>query len=241
MTGGTEKLSLIGAPIQTLVTTYRLFRGRLQIAACALILASLGAGAEAAEKRIIAFGDSLTAGPGLSAEDTLPVQLGKRLAANGFSVKVVNAGVSGDTTAMGLARLDYVLSDGPVDLAILELGANDMLQGLPPAEVRANLEKMLEIFRSKGVNAILTAMVSSNNWGQAYRKEFDSIYPDLATKYGVTMVPFFMEGVWGDPALLLGDGLHPNPAGVRKIVEKIAPYAERALAPSGAARESRAK
>ncbi len=200
-----------------------------------------GAGVEAAPKRILAFGDSLTAGFGLPAADALPVQLESRLKADGFDVKVINAGVSGDTTEMGLARLDYALSDGPIDIALVELGANDMLRGLPPKAARANLDKIIEAFRSKGVNVILAAMVSGDNWGQAYRQEFDSIYPDLAAKYGVTMVPFFMEGVWGNPSLLIGDGLHPNAAGVRKVVEKIAPYVETALAPSGAGQESRAR
>jgi acyl-CoA thioesterase-1 len=233
---------LNNAPYQTLslALTYGLFRRWLQMAALAIPLL-WGAGAEAAPKRVLAFGDSLTAGFGLPAADALPVQLETRLRADNFDVKVVNAGVSGDTTEMGLARLDYTLSDGPVDIAVVELGANDMLRGLPPKAARANLEKIIETFRSKGVNVIIAAMVSGDNWGQAYRQEFDSIYPDLAAKYGVTMVPFVMEGVWGNPSLLIGDGLHPNSAGVRKVVEKIAPYVEKALAPSGAAQESGAR
>ncbi len=233
-----------GAPYQTLVTSppYRLFGRWLQIAAFALAVIGGDAGAEAATlKRVLAFGDSLTAGFGLPAGESLPAQLEKRFTADGLDVKVINAGVSGDTTAMGLERLDYALSGEPVDVAVLALGANDILQGLPPKDTRANLEKMIEIFRAKGVTVILAAMASSNNWGQAYRQEFDSIFPDLATKYGVTMVPFFMEGVWGDPSLLLGDGLHPNLSGVRKIVDKIAPYVEKSLAPSGVAKESRAR
>jgi acyl-CoA thioesterase I len=198
-------------------------------------------GAVAAQKRILAFGDSLTAGPGLAAGDTLPAQLKKRLAADGYDVEVINAGVSGDTTAMGLARLDYALSAGPVDVAILELGANDMLNGLSPREARDNLSKMIESFQSKNVTVILAAMVSSNNWGQSYREEFDSIYPDLAAKYGLTMVPFFMDGVWGEPKLLIGDGVHPNAVGVAKIVKKMAPYIEKVLAPPGAKKEQRSQ
>ncbi len=230
------------APFQTLVTftPYRLFGRWLQIGVFAFALIA-GAGAEAAQKRVLAFGDSLTAGLGVQASESLPAQLEKKLKADGIDAKVVNGGVSGDTTAMGLARLDYALSGDKFDAAVLALGANDMLQGLPPTEVRANLEKMIEVFRSKGVTVILAEMASSNNWGQAYRQEFDSIYPALAAKYGVTMVPFFMEGVWGDPSLLLPDGLHPNPAGVRKIADKMAPYVEKALAPSGAAKETRAR
>jgi acyl-CoA thioesterase-1 len=238
MTGRTEKLSLN----ETIVTDppYRLFGRWLQICAFALALLT-GGGAQAAQKRVLAFGDSLTAGPGLQAGESLPAQLEKRLKDDGFDVRVVNGGVSGDTTAMGLARQDYALSGGRFDVAVLALGANDMLQGLPPKEARANLEQMIEKFRSKGVTVILAEMASSNNWGQAYRQEFDSIYPELAAKYGVTMVPFFMEGVWGDPGLLLPDGLHPNAAGARKVAEKIAPFVEKALAPSGAGKETRAR
>lgn len=230
------------APNPTHVTfpPYGLFGRWLQIAALLLPLL-WGAGAQAAQSRILAFGDSLTAGLGVAVADSLPAQLEKRLKADGFDVAVINAGVSGDTTAMGLARLDYALSDGPFHVAILELGANDMLTGLPPKEARANLAKTIEIFQAKGVTVILAAMASSNNWGQAYRQEFDSIYPELATKYGVAMVPFFMDGVWGDPALLIGDGLHPNAAGVRRIVEKMAPYVEKSLAPAGAGKETRAR
>ena len=201
----------------------------------------LSGAAEAGTTRVLAFGDSLTAGPGLAAEDTLPSQLKRELTAKGLNVEVINAGVSGDTTAMGLARLDYALSGGPVDIAILELGANDMLNGMPPKDARANLEKMIETFQAKGVTVILAAMVSSNNWGEAYRREFDSIYPELAAKYHVTMVPFFMEGVWGDSSMLIGDGVHPNAAGARKIAKKIAPYVEKVLASAGARKESRAQ
>jgi acyl-CoA thioesterase-1 len=231
------------APLQTHFAfaspLYRLFGRWLQILSISMALFS--GGAEAAQKRVLAFGDSLTAGLGLPAGDSLPAQLKKRLQADGYDVDVVNAGVSGDTTATGLARLDYTLSDGHVDVAILELGANDMLRGSSPKGARANLSKMIESFQSKGVTVILAAMVSSNNWGQAYRQEFDSIYPDLAAKYGVTMVPFFMEGVWGEPKLLLGDGLHPNPSGVAKVVTKIAPYVEKVLAPPDAKPQSRAQ
>lgn len=233
---------MIDAPHQTLVTAplYRLFGRWLQIAVFAVSLTG-AAGAQAAQKRVLAFGDSLTAGPGLAAEDTLPVQLQRQLKARGLDVEVINAGVSGDTTAMGLDRLDYALSAWPVDAAILELGANDMLNGMPPKDARANLAKMIETFQSKGVTVILAAMASSNNWGQAYREEFDSIYPDLAKRYGVTMVPFFMEGVWGDPKLLIGDGVHPNAAGVAKIAKKMAPYVEKVLASPGAMKESRSQ
>lgn len=217
----------------------RLFGPGLRVAVCALALGLGGGSATAAPKRVLAFGDSLTAGYGLPAEEALPARLEKRLRADGHDAKVINAGVSGDTTRMGLERLDYALAGGPVDVVFLELGANDMLVGLSPKDARANLSKMIETFQSKGAIVVLAGMAASNNWGQTYREEFDSIYPDLATKYGVTMVPFFMEGVWSDPKLLLVDGLHPNPTGVTRIVEKIAPYVEKALAAAGPGTHSR--
>lgn len=217
----------------------RLLQCGVWAAACALTL-SFGGAAASAPRRVLAFGDSLTAGYGLPADESLPARLEKRLKADGIDAKVINAGVSGDTTRMGLDRLDYSLAGGPVDVVFLELGANDMLIGLSPKDARANLSKMIETFQSKGAIVILAGMASSNNWGQAYREEFDSIYPDLATRYGVTMVPFFMEGVWGDPKLLLADGLHPNPAGVAKVVDKIAPYVEKALATASPGSRSRA-
>lgn len=218
----------------------RLFRRGVRLLACALVLGLGGSAASAAPKRVLAFGDSLTAGYGLPAEESLPARLEKRLKADGYDAKVINAGVSGDTTRMGLDRVDYTLSGGPVDVVFLELGANDMLVGLSPRDARANLSRMIETFQSKGAIVVLAGMAASNNWGQTYREEFDSIFPDLATKYGVTMVPFFMEGIWGDPKLLLVDGLHPNPAGVTRIVDKIAPYVEKALAAAGPGNRSRA-
>lgn len=211
----------------------------MRLLACALAFGLVTGRASAAPKRVLAFGDSLTAGYGLPGDESLPVRLEKRLRANGHDVKVINAGVSGDTTRMGVDRVEYSLSGGPVDVVFLELGANDMLVGLSPRDARANLSRLIETFQSKGAVVVLAGMVASNNWGQTYREEFDSIYPDLATKYGVTMVPFFMEGVWGDPKLLLADGLHPNPAGVAKIVEKIAPYVEKALATASPGKHSR--
>jgi acyl-CoA thioesterase-1 len=197
--------------------------------------------ARAEPVRILAFGDSLTAGPGISAEDSLPAQLKRRLSEDGYSVEVVQGGVSGDTTTTGLARLDYTLGAGPFDIAVVELGANDMLNGHDPKITRANLDRILAILKQKGVRPVLTAMVSSANHGQAYKKEFDSVYPDLAAKHEAPLVPFILEGVWGSPALLISDGIHPNAAGVAKIVKKLAPYVERTLASMGASRTSRAQ
>lgn len=214
--------------------SYRLFRRGLQILAAATLMV-VSASAQAGQLRILAFGDSLTAGAGVTAEDSLPAQLKRRLVADGFDIEMINAGVSGDTTAGGLARLDYTLSAGPVDMAIVELGANDMLTGVDPKKSRANLDQIISTLRSKGVTVMLAAMVSSANWGQAYKQDFDSIYPDLTKKHGVTMIPFFLEGVWGHPALLV-DGVHPNAAGVARIVSKIAPQIEKVLTSMGATR-----
>ncbi|MEF3367777.1 arylesterase [Methylocystis sp. 9N] len=222
------------------LSPYYAFRRRFQ--AVVLAMATLfSASARAEPARILAFGDSLTAGAGIAAEDSLPAQLKQRLAADGYDVEVIQAGVSGDTTTTGLARLDYTLSAGPVDIALVELGANDMLNGHDPKVTRANLDQILGTLKQKGVRPVLTAMVSSTNRGQAYKKDFDSIYTDLAAKYQVPLVPFILEGVWGSPALLISDGVHPNAAGVAKIVKKIAPYVEKTLASMGARKTSRAQ
>ncbi|MGJ0533049.1 arylesterase [Methylocystis sp.] len=197
--------------------------------------------ARAEPVRILAFGDSLTAGPGIDATDSLPAQLKRRLSEDGYNVEVVQGGVSGDTTTTGLARLDYTLGAGPFDIAVVELGANDMLNGHDPKMTRANLDRILATLKQKGVRPVLTAMVSSANHGQAYKKEFDSVYPDLAAKHEAPLVPFILEGVWGSPALLISDGVHPNAAGVAKIVKKIAPFVERTLVSMGARRNSRAQ
>jgi len=234
---------LIDAPHATPVaqSTYCAFRRVIQAAVLGAFALLTPASAQAAPVRILAFGDSLTAGAGVAAEDSLPAQLQRRLAKDGYNVEVAQGGVSGDTTTTGLARLDYTLGAGPFEIAIVELGANDMLNGHDPKVTRANLDKILTVLQQKGVRPVLTAMVSSANHGQAYKREFDSIYPDLAARHQVPLVPFILEGVWGSPALLVGDGVHPNAAGVAKIVKKLAPYVEKTLASMGARTTSRAQ
>jgi acyl-CoA thioesterase-1 len=202
----------------------------------AALFASAGL-AHAQPLRVVAFGDSLTAGAGVAAEASLPALLQQRLLADGFDVEVVNAGVSGDTTTAGLARLDYALADG-ADLVLLELGANDMLLGVDPKITRENLDKMIAQIQARGVRVLLAKMVSSSNFGKDYKREFDAIYPDLARRRGVSLTPFIMEGVWGDKSLLVADGIHPNPAGVAHIVSKIAPSVEKTLAALSAKRAS---
>jgi len=176
----------------------------------------------ASAKHVLAFGDSLTAGYGLAAGDSFASRLEQALVEQGHAVRVTNAGVSGDTTGGGLARLDWSLEDRP-DLVILELGANDGMRGLPTDRMRANLEAMIEKCLAAGARVILCGMRAPANYGPLYRYSFDQVYPDLAEKYGIPLYPFFLEGVLTDPALVLDDGLHPNEQGVAEIVRRILP------------------
>ena len=185
----------------------------------------LGGDASAAPRGpvIVAFGDSLTAGFGLPAEAAFPVRLEARLKAEGIDARVVNAGNSGDTTTDGLARLDWSLADKP-QLVILELGANDMLRGIDPKLVRANLEAMIAKIQSSGAKVLLAGMQAQANWGKDYQQRFDRIYPELARAHGVALYRFFLDGVAMDPQLNQPDGLHPNARGVAVLVDRIAPY-----------------
>ncbi len=173
--------------------------------------------------RVTALGDSLTAGYGLPADETFTVQLEIALRAAGAKVTIANAGVSGDTTAGGLARLDWVMADEP-ELVIVELGANDGLRGLDPAMTYRNLDRILARLAAAGARVLLAGMYAPPNLGREYGEAFDTIYPRLAEKHGVALYPFFLEGVATDPALNQHDGIHPNAAGVAAIVERITPY-----------------
>ncbi len=168
------------------------------------------------------LGDSLTAGYGLSAGSAFPDQLQAALEAEVGRVTVFNGGVSGDTTAGGLARLAWTLKDDP-HLVIVELGANDALRGLDPEQSRKNLDAILARLQAMGVQAILAGMRAPRNLGVEYYTKFDGIYPGLARKYAVPLYPFFLEGVAGEPALNLSDGLHPNERGVAEIVRRMLP------------------
>ena len=181
-----------------------------------------------APKRLLAFGDSLTAGYGLAPEDAFPVKLQARLQADGFNVNVSNGGFSGDTTSGGLARIKWVLGDKP-QYALVEFGANDALRGIDPDLARSNLVKILDHMKAAGVRVLLIGMKAPANWGPDYQQSFDSIYPDLAKQYGVPLYPFFLDGVALDSDLNQADGLHPNADGVDVIVKRIAPAVEKLL------------
>ncbi len=178
--------------------------------------------------KLLALGDSLTAGYGLPEPQGFVPQLQGALRAKGYDVTIINAGVSGDTTAGGLSRLDWALADKP-DAVLVELGANDMLRGLDPAAARNNLDGILKRLTAAKLPVLLAGMVASPSLGRAYGERFNAIYPDLAHAYDVQLYPFFLDGVAADAALNQGDGIHPNPAGVKAIVERITPYVARLL------------
>jgi len=182
---------------------------------------------------VVAFGDSLYAGYNLDQDKGLAPVLEQALKARGVKARVVNAGVSGDTTAAGLARLAFTLDGLPrkPDLMLVGLGGNDMLRGLPPQETRANLDAILAEAKARRIQVMLTGMLASPNMGADYAAAFDPIYPELARKYGAALYPFMLDGVLGKRALLLPDGIHPNDAGVTVIVGKLAPRVVEALKP----------
>jgi acyl-CoA thioesterase I len=211
-----------------LVTASRSVVARFVAAGLLLAASAVPAVAAAQGLVILAFGDSLTAGFGLPAADAFPAQLEARLTALGVGARVINAGVSGDTTADGLARLDWALADKP-DLVILELGANDMLRGIDPNVVRGNLAAMIAKIQRAGATVLLAGMKAAPNWGEAYQKSFDRIYPDLAQAHRVALYPFFLDGVAMDPQLSQPDGLHPNARGVAIVVDHIAPTVVRLI------------
>jgi acyl-CoA thioesterase I len=184
----------------------------------------------AATSRIVALGDSLVAGYGLQPQDSYPAQLQAALRKAGHDVKVDNAGVSGDTTAGGVSRLEWSISGTPKPaLVIVSLGANDMLRGLDPAPARANLRKILSELKRREIPAVLFGMRAATNLPAAYRKSFDAIYPDLAEEFDVPLYPFFLDGVALNPKLNLEDGVHPRREGVAIMVERTLPLIEKAL------------
>jgi acyl-CoA thioesterase-1 len=198
---------------------------------CAIGMALVAQNSRAAEGRvnIVSFGDSLTAGYGLPANEAFPAQLQRALDAKGLAANVVNAGVSGDTAAGGLSRLDWSVPDG-TDAVILELGANDALRGFDPGVTRKALDTMLRRLQERKISVLLCGMVAPPNLGAEYGRAFNSIYPDLAAQSGAILYPFFLTGVAADPKLNQRDGLHPTAAGVAVIVDRILPQVEQLIA-----------
>jgi acyl-CoA thioesterase I len=187
------------------------------------------------ERKVIAFGDSLFAGYGLDPRDSYPEKLENALRAKGINADVINAGVSGDTTAAGLQRLEFTLvsqADAPPALFILELGGNDLLRGLKPEETKANLGKMLAILKKEKVPVLLMGMRAPPNYGPEYQAQFDAIYADLAKEYGATLIPFWLESIYREPALFQSDKIHPTADGVEKLVGATLTQVEGALPPA---------
>jgi acyl-CoA thioesterase-1 len=175
--------------------------------------------------KIVAFGDSLTAGYGLPQSAAFPTRLEDALKAKGLTVSIANAGVSGDTASGGLARLDWSVPDG-TDAVILELGANDMLRGIDPKVTNAALKAIVARLKARGIEVLLCGMRAAPNLGSDYGRAFDAIYPALAAANGLVFYPFFLDGIVGDPKLNQRDGLHPTAAGVDVIVKGILPKVE---------------
>jgi acyl-CoA thioesterase-1 len=183
------------------------------------------AAARPEERVLVAFGDSLTAGLGVSPEETYPARLQEKLLLSGYRYRIINAGVSGDTSAGGLRRVEWVLKSKP-DVVIVELGANDGLRGLNLAQTRTNLEEIIQRFLAGGAKVVLAGMKLPPNYGADYTKAFQSMYADLAKRYDVQFIPFFLDGVAAKADYNQADGIHPTGAGYAVIVENIWPVIE---------------
>ena len=200
--------------------------------AATALAAALAAGPALAATRISAFGDSLSAGYQLPADAAFPAVLERALRQDGFDVRVDNAAVSGDTTQGGVERLDWSVPDG-TDLAIVELGANDMLRGVDPAVTSRNLDAIVDGLQKRRIKVLLAGMYASVELDKAYRERFAALYPALAKSRGVPLYPFFLAGIIGHPELHLADGMHPNAAGVSVMVKAILPTVEEVLTGMG--------
>lgn len=207
------------------------------VAALLLMCFTFASPALARTVRLVAFGDSLTAGYGVAKANAFPTRLQAALRAKGHDVVVENAGVSGDTTTQGLARLDWSVPQG-TDAVIVELGANDMLRGQDPAIARRNLTEIVQRLKARGISVLIAGMRAAPNLGADYAARFDPIFPDIAKAEGVALYPFFLKGVAADPALNQPDMLHPNARGVEVIVTNILPEAE-ALVQTAVAQQGR--
>lgn len=183
------------------------------------------------DKLVVAFGDSLYAGYQLAPNEGLAPQLQAALKADGINARVHSAGVSGDTTAAGKARLNFVLDnlERKPDLVVLGLGGNDMLRGIKPEETKANLSAMMDELKRRGIPVVLTGMLAAPNLGPDYGNAFNTIFPALAKQYDTPLYPFFLDGVVADKALMLPDNIHPNAKGVARVVEGLSPLVEASL------------
>jgi acyl-CoA thioesterase-1 len=194
-----------------------------------MLITLLSAASQAqAPIRLLVFGDSLVAGYNLPPDASYPAQLEKALKAKGVNATVMNAGVSGDTTAAAASRLDWALADKPTHV-IVELGANDMLRGLAPEQARTNLDGIVAKLKQARLPVLLMGMVAAPNLGADYGRRFNTIYPDLAARHGVPLYPFFLDGVAGEAKLNLSDGIHPTREGVAVMVDRTMPHILRFL------------
>jgi acyl-CoA thioesterase-1 len=216
-----------GAALPRSYGTWRALVQTFALIALALAVAMRAPVAAAADRpvRIVALGDSLTAGLGLPADETFPAKLEQALKAKGLAVEVTNAGVSGDTASSGLARLDWSVPEG-TDAVIVELGANDMLRGIDPKITRQALEKIVRRLADRRVAVLLAGMRAAPNLGPDYGRDFETIYSELASRNDLLLYPFFLDGVAGEDGLNQRDGLHPTAAGVDAIVARILPKVE---------------
>ena len=185
--------------------------------------AAPGLQAQTAPIKLAVLGDSLAAGYGVKPSQAIPARLEAALKAGGRNVSVINHGVSGDTTAGGVERIDWMLADKP-DIVLVELGANDALRGSDPAGTERNLDAIITKLKAAGVTVWLAGMLAPRNFGPEYAAQFDGLYKRLADKHNVPLYPFFLDGVAQDPALNQADGIHPNPRGVDIVVERILPF-----------------
>ena len=208
---------------------HRLTFAVLALAGLAAASATPAAAQTGAPLKIVAFGDSLTAGYGLPAQEAFPARLERALKAKGHNVEIENAGVSGDTASGGLSRLEWSIADG-TDAVIVELGANDMLRGVQPKVTLQALDEILAKLKARNIPLLLSGMRAAPNMGAEFVREFEAIFPALAQKYDVVFYPFFLDGVAADPRLALRDGVHPNGAGVQIIVDGILPKVEELIA-----------
>ena len=202
--------------------------GALVLSCVALL--SVAAGEARGEGVVVALGDSLTAGLGVAADEAFPARLQARLRAEGYDYRVVNAGVSGDTTAGGLRRVDWALRAHP-DVVIVALGANDGLRGQSPQAIRANLEEIVARLQASGARVLLVGMRLPPNYGAEYTKEFEAVFPAIARRAKIALMPFLLDGVAADPRLNQADGIHPTAAGQQMIADRLWPYLRPLLRP----------